>query len=307
MQPDHILILGYGAPEKAEDVLPFLKGMTAGRGIPDERLQILAKHYELIGSASPYNDQVEEFRGRLEKELRNAGADVPVFAGMKNWHPFLKEALDDIHGKGLQKGIALPLTPYQAASAGAGYRENLQTLLSAGGLGGLSYRFVESWYDQEPFIEAQAEEICKVLEAVPAGERSGTTLLFSFHALPVIQDPAHPLAAYPEEARAASALVAERLGHAKWAVVYQSRPVSAKTPWLGPDIADQIDSLALKGERRVVVAPLGFLCDHAEILYDLDHQARAAVEEKQMQYLRSKTVLNHPKIAALLASLILKA
>ena len=103
-----------------------------------------------------------------------------------------------------------------------------------------------------------------------------------------------------------SALVAERLGHTKWSVVYQSRPVSAKTPWLGPDIADAIDGLAEKGEKRVMVVPLGFLCDHAEILYDLDHQAKACIEGKQMQYLRSKTVLNHPEIAALLASLIQK-
>ncbi len=307
MHPDHILLIGYGAPEKADEVLPFLKGMTAGRGISEESLQRLASHYALIGSASPYNDQVTEFRGRLEKELRILGLDVPVFVGMKNWHPYLKDVLVEIHGKGFNRGIALPLTAYSASSAGAGYKEELESIFAQGGIAGLSYHFLEGWYEQKIFIEVHAEEIGKVLATVPAAERAGTPILFSFHALPIVQDRANPLAAYPEEALSVSALVAARLGHAKWSVVYQSRPASAKTAWLSPDIGDAISDLAKKGEKRVLVVPLGFLCDHAEILYDLDHQARALVEGKEMQYLRSQTVLNHSKIAALLASLILKS
>ncbi len=304
MQPDHILLLGYGAPETKQDVIPFLKGMTEGRGLSEECLQKIAKHYELIGSVSPYNDQVAEFRRRFEKELRGAGIELPVFVGMKNWRPFLQDVLAGIHGKGLRSGIAVPLTPYRAASIGARYKENLLAILSKEDMAGLSYHFVEGWYDQEPFISAQAEEITAALEKVPSPERSGTRIFFSFHALPIVQDASHPLAAYPVEARAASGLVAERLGHGKWSVVYQSRPASAKAPWLGPDIADEIANLAQKGEKRILVAPLGFLCDHAEILYDLDHQARAEAEGKQMQYLRAKTVLNHPKIAALLTKMI---
>jgi ferrochelatase len=306
MHSDHILLIGYGAPAKAEDVMPFLRGMTEGREVSEERLQRVAKHYEKIGSASPYHDRVADFRKRFIKELRGAGIDVPVFVGMKNWHPFLGDVLAEIRGKGLRRGIAVPLTPYRAASFGAGYKKNLESILSKKNAAELRYHFVEGWYDQKLFIEAQAEAITQVLNTVPSGERVGTPVLFSFHALPMVQDPADPLAAYPEEARAASALVAERLGHAKGSVVYQSRPVSAKIPWLGPDIADEIAGLAEKGEKRVLIAPLGFLCDHAEILYDLDHQAKALAEEKQMQYLRSKTVLNHPKIAALLALLIQK-
>jgi ferrochelatase len=306
MHPDHILLIGYGAPAKAEDVMPYLRGMTGGQGVPEGRLRMIAKRYERIGSVSPYNDQISDFRGRFIKELRGVEIDLPVFVGMKNWHPFLKDVLAEIYGKGLRRGIAMPLTPYRAASFGSGYREDLESILAGKGTAGLSYHFVEGWYDQKPFIEAQAEEISRVLDTVSLNERAGTPILFSFHALPIVQDPSDPVAAYPEEARAASALVAGRLGHVKWSVAYQSRPASAKTPWLGPDIADEIAELAQKGEKRVLVAPLGFLCDHAEILYDLDYQAKALIEGKQMQYLRSETVLRHPKIAALLASLIQK-
>ena len=112
---------------------------------------------------------------------------------------------------------------------------------------------------------------------------------------------------YAEEARATSALVAERLGYKKWTVVYQSRPLSAQTAWLIPEIGEAIKSLAAKGEKRVLVAPLGFLCDHAEILYDLDHEVREIAEKEEMEYLRVKTVLHHPKITALFRELIEKS
>ena len=138
-------------------------------------------------------------------------------------------------------------------------------------------------------------------------ERSETPVLFSFHSLPVSRDPADPLFRYAEEAHAASALVAKRLGHRKWTVVYQSRPVSAKTPWLNPEIGDEIKGLGAKGEKRILAVPLGFLCDHAEILYDLDHAAREAIEKAGMEYLRAKTVLYHPKIVMLIKELIEKS
>ena len=277
MRPDHILLIGYGAPATEEDVLPYLRLMTEGRGIPEERLRMIAKNYELIGSASPYNDQVEDFRGHFVNELRSAGIDLPVFVGMKNWHPFLKEVLAEIYSKGLRHGVALPLTAYRAASAGAGYQKDLEAHLAGGETAGLHYRFIEGWYAQKPFIEAHADEISKVLEKVPSAERAGTPILFSFHALPIVCDRSNPVAGYPGEALAVSTLVAKRLGYVKWSVVYQSRPASAKTPWLGPDIAEEITRLAGQGEKRILVAPVGFLCDHAEILFDLDHQAKALV------------------------------
>jgi ferrochelatase len=306
MNFDHILLIGHGAPARPEEVMPYLRSMSEGRGVPEERLKILAGHYELIGGASPYNVQVSDFRGCLARELCAAGIDVPVFTGMKNWDPFLGDVLSQIYQKGLRKGLAIPLTPYRSASFGAGYKENLESIGSASGMKGLCYRFIEGWHGQEPFIEAEAEEVSRVLQAIDPAARASIPVLFSFHSLPVKRDPTDPVSHYAEEARATSALVAGRLGHSKWNVVYQSCPVSAKEMWLGPQIEDEMKGLAAKGEKKVLVVPLGFLCDHAEILYDLDHEARGVSERSGMKYLRAKTVLHHPKVVTLLRTLIQK-
>ena len=321
MNFDHVLLIGYGAPARVEEVMPYLRAMSEGRGVPEERLKELAQHYERIGGGSPYHGQVLEFRGRLEREFGSEGIGLPVFVGMKNWHPFLGDTLREIYQKGLRRGMAIPLTHYRSASAGAGYKENLESIRSALGMNDLHYQFLEGWYDQKLFVEAEAEEVSRALQGVAPEERSAIPILFSFHSLPV-----HPMSHYAEEARAASALVAERLGYSKWTVVYQSRPVSAcedwpsrpreragivgrpaQTAWLSPEIGETIKSLAEKGESRVLVVPLGFLCDHAEILYDLDHAAREMIEKSGMGYLRAKTVLHHPKITALFRALIEKS
>jgi ferrochelatase len=270
-------------------------------------LQALARHYELIGGASPYNDQVLDFKGRLERELSAAGFDIPIFIGMKNWHPYLKDILPQIHLKGFRDGLAIPLTPYRSASSGAGYKESLEIIRSTSELNTPSYQFIEGWYDEELFIQAAAEETVFALRGVPPSARSGVPILFSFHSLPIHRHSADPLSRYPGEVYAASALVAKQLRHSRWGVVYQSRPASAKGGWLGPAIEEEVRALAAKGERRVLVVPLGFLCDHAEILYDLDHAAREVIEKSGMQYLRAKTVLQHPKITVLFRRLIEKA
>jgi ferrochelatase len=323
---DHILLIGYGAPVKTEEVMPYLRAMSAGRGVPEDRLAAIAKNYEAIGGGSPYNRQVSDFKASLEKELRSAGIDLPVFIAMKNWAPFLKDVLPEILRKGHKRGLAIPLTPFRSAAAGAGYKESLEFIISSQTLTDLSYQFIEGWHDQPSFIEAEAESVSEALQTINPPDRAGTSVLFSFHSLPAVQDPADPMSHYAEEARASSALVAERLGHQKWAVVYQSRPASAcedwptrpreragivgipvRTVWLGPEIGEEVKALAAQGEKRIVVVPLGFLCDHAEILYDLDHQTRAAVEGAGMEYLRSKTVLSHPKVVTLIRTLVASA
>ena len=325
MDFDHILLIGYGAPTSAEEVMPYLRAMSKGRGVPEESLTVLAGHYKLIGGASPYNAQVSDFRACLEKELHSAGIDLPVFTGMKHWCPFLEDVLSDIYRKGFRKGLAVPLTPYLSVASGAGYKETLKQLKTVRGMGDLHYQFIEGWHDHPLFIEAEAEEIARELQTIGPAERAGVPLLFSFHSLPVCCDPSDPVSRYDGEARAASALVAERLGHSKWVVAYQSRPVSAckdgpsrpregsgivgipaQGEWLGPEIEEEVKFLAAKGEKRVLVAPLGFLCDHAEILYDLDHAVREVTERSGMKYSRAKTVLCHPRITALFRTLIEK-
>ncbi|OGX11695.1 MAG: ferrochelatase [Omnitrophica bacterium RIFOXYB12_FULL_50_7] len=304
MNFDHILLIGYGAPSQPEEVMPYLRAMSEGRGVPEECLKAMAKHYDVIGGASPYNEQVANFKANLEKELHSAGITLPVFIAMKNWNPFFKDVLPEIHKTGYRRGLAIPLTPYRSAASGAGYKGSLEFLMSSPAMAGLNYQFIEGWYDQTLFIEAEVEEVSRVFQTIDPAERAGTPILFSFHSLPSHQDPANPMSRYAEEVRVASALVAEQLGHNKWTVVYQSRPISARTVWMSPEIEEEVRALAAKGEKRIIVVPLGFLCDHAEILYDLDHAVCGVIEKAGMQYLRAKTVLHHPKISALFKTLI---
>lgn len=304
MRFDHILLMGYGAPAESVEVEPYLRAMSRGRDIPEERLKTLAVHYDQIGGASPYNAQVLDFRNRLEKELTVTGTALPVFCGMMHWHPQMKEAVSWIFHQGLRKGLAVPLTPYRSAAAGAGYRKHLESICAGAELSGLAYEFLEGWQGKDAFLEAEAEEISRALGSFSPEERADVSVLFSFHSLPVCADPADPLSDYDTEARATVVRIAERLGHSKWSVVYQSRPVSTRGSWLGPEIEAEILALAAKGEKRVLVAPLGFLCDNAEVLYDLDHAARQAAEGCGMKYLRARTVLHQPRIAELLRALI---
>ena len=308
MNFDHILLIGYGAPARAEEVIPYLRSMSQGRGISEDRLKSVAQHYEVIGGVSPYHEQVSGFKIRLGKELHSAGIALPVFVAMKNWNPFLKDVLPEIHRKGFRRGLAIPLTPYQSASSGAGYKEGLDSIiLPSKAMADLSYQFIEGWCDQALFIEAEAEGIFQVLQTIDPAEWAGTPILFSFHSMPSQCDPASPMSHYAEEVRAASALVAKRLGYPKWAVVYQSRPVSTQGTWLGPEIGEEIQSLAVRGEKQILVVPLGFICDHAEVLYDLDHAVRELTEKMGMKYLRANTVLHHPKITVLFRKLIEKS
>ena len=307
MKFDHILLMGHGGPRKREEVMPFLKAMTEGKNVPVERLNSVARNYEMTGGASPYHDEVIQFAKRLEMSLKDAGMDLPVFVGMKHWHPFFKDVLSGIHLKGHGKGLGIALNAFCGASEGIRYRESLEVARTSLKAPALRYDFLKGWHEQKLFIEAQAEEVSNVLGILPEKGRRDTVILFSFHSLPVRTERKETEGRYPEEAHAASALVAKELGHAKWAVAYQSKPPETKEPWLGPDICDAIEKLAESGEKRVVVVPLGFLCDHVEILYDLDCKACGVAEKNGMEYLRAKTVIGHSKIMRLFAEMITAA
>ncbi len=296
MNFDHILLIGYGGPRNSEEVLPFLRTMAEGKNISEERLQMSARRYEAIGGASPYHDEVIGFADRLGKTLRECGIPLPVFVAMKNWKPFLAEVLAGIRQKGHRKGLAIILTAFPGAVAGARYKESLK----AAQVPGLEYVFVEGWYAHELFIEAQAEEVKKILDVLPEKERAATPVVFTFHSLPAVTGQG----SYEKEARETSALIAKLTGHANGFVAYQSKPLNAGGAWIGPDIVDVIGQTAKAGGKRVIVVPLGFFCDHVEVLYDLDHEARECARAFGVEFLRARTVIHHAKIIVMFQELI---
>lgn len=299
---DHVLLIGFGGPEKKEDILPFLENVTRGRNIPKERLQEVAHHYEVIGGFSPYNPYTFQLRNALEKALQSSGIQLPVYVGMRNWDPYLKNTLQEIRSKNHQNGIALILAPHRSEVSYERYIQNVYDAMAEGNVKGLQYFLVDPWHQHPQFIQAQSEQIRKV---VPDGQRNeeGIHYVFSAHSIPYTMA---SKCAYEQDFKASSELVSKHLQIQSWSCCFQSRSGNPYDAWLEPDIGDHLKKLKASGVRKVVVVPIGFLCDNAEVLFDLDVEAKQIAQEIGVDYLRASTVMDHPAFVQMWMDLIRK-
>ena len=302
MKTDHVLIIGFGGPEKPEDVRPFLQQVTRGISIPEARLKIVEHHYEAIGGASPYNRYTFQLVEKLKSELSRNASALPVFVGMRNWHPFLKETLSEIKRQGFQKGLALILAPHRSDASFEKYIRNLEEA-KKDTAAEIEYEYLPPWFDHPLWIKAQAEQARKIYNRLSQKEKEKTHLFFTAHSIPVQMA---SQSKYVEEIKISSAFVAKELGHASWSVAYQSRSGNPRDPWLEPDILAEIQTLPDKGIETAMLIPIGFLCDNAEVLYDLDIEAHAQAQKSGLRYLRSSTVMDHPLFVQMLRELIQK-
>lgn len=301
MQFDHVLLIGFGGPTRPDEVEPFLREVTRGRNIPESRLEEVLHHYEAIGGSSPYHESVFRFAERLEENLKENGLSLPVFVGMRNWHPFLKETISEIERQGRRRGFGLVLAPQRSEASFDRYLRSVEEARQTVSASSMAYEYPLPWYDHPLFIHAQADEVRKLLNSLNPAERRATHLLFSAHSIPC--EMAHE-SRYEEEVKTSSFLVAEALNHPKWSVAYQSRSGSPLEPWLEPDVRSVLPQLQEKGEKIALLIPIGFLCENAEILFDLDVGARGEAEKVGIKYLRAATVLDHPQMASLFTELI---
>ncbi|HLD49792.1 MAG TPA: ferrochelatase, partial [bacterium] len=293
MNFDHLLVIGFGAPEKQEDVSEFLRIVTRGVPVPEERLREVARHYEAIGGGSPYNRHTGRLIEAMKKELSDRAISLPVFTGMRNWHPFLKDTLGEIKKKGFRKGIGIVLAPHRSEASWDKYLRTVEEAKKESGAA-MEYEYLRVWHDHPGFIDAQADQVKKVYEPM-------AHLLFSAHSIPVEMA---KNSKYAEEIKISSQLVARKLNHKEWSVAYQSRSGRLDQPWLGPDVNSRIRELTAAGTKTVLTVPIGFLCDNAEVLFDLDIEAREEAEKAGVRYLRASTVMDHPSFAGMLAELI---
>ena len=293
MNFDHLLLIGFGGPEKPEEVRPFLERLTQGTRIPEARLKEVEHHYEVTGGSSPYNRHARRLHQRIQEELAAGGADLPVFLGMRNWHPFLADTLREISAKGLRQGLAVVLAPHRSEPSFGRYWKSLEAAC-AETAAAVQYELVHPWHDHPLFIGAQAE---RVREVWPDGQAH---LLFTAHSIPLEMARA---SAYEQEIRATARLTAESLAvkDKDWSVAYQSRSGPPGQPWLEPGVKEAIRRLKSEGVRAVVVVPAGFLFDHTEVLYDLDVEARQAAEREGVRFLRVPTVMDHPRFVRMFA------
>jgi len=298
---DSVLLVAFGGPERREDIRPFLQVVAAGRPIPPERLEEVARHYELIGGRSPLNALTRRQADGLAAALAAEGRPLPVWVGMRNWHPYLHETLAEMADRGHRRAVGIVLSSLQTEASWARYVEDVAAARDKVGPGAPEVAYAPAWSDHPRFIDAMVDRGRAALEGVARERRAAARLVFTAHSVPVSMATGSP---YARQLEAAARAIAGRLGRATWSLAYQSRSGSPREPWLEPDIADVIRALAGEGVRDVLVIPVGFVCDHVEVLYDLDVEARRLAEARGVGFHRAAAANDHPAFVAMLADLV---
>jgi len=298
---DAVLIVSFGGPEKAEDVLPFLENVTRGRNVPRDRLLEVAEHYYHLGGKSPINDQCRDLMAALRNELAANGPDLPVYWGNRNWHPFLAETLRRMRADGVQHAAAFVTSAYSSYSGCRQYRENIAAAQAEVGEGAPKIDKLPAFYNHPGFIEACADRVREALPPFLRDEPNSFRLVISAHSIPCSMAQTSD---YEKQLRETSRLVAAAVRIDRWDLVFQSRSGPPSQPWLGPDILDHLRRLHGEGVSNVLVAPLGFVSDHLEVLYDLDVEAAALAKELGMKLVRASTVGTHPAFIKMIRELI---
>jgi ferrochelatase len=291
---DAVLVVAFGGPEGMTDVRPFLDNVLRGRRVPPERVEEVARHYERFDGVSPLNAITRRQAEGLRAGLAARGLDLPVYVGMRNWHPLLPDTLQAMARDGVRRAIGFVCAPHRSYSSCTQYRENVDDArgaASAAGLDDVSITFVGDWHNHPLFIDANARHVREAFDTLPSALRSGARLVFTAHSIPVAMAAAER---YHAQLMESSRLVSERLSVADWALVFQSRSGRPGDPWLEPDVCHYLRAERARGLAAAVICPIGFVCDHIEVLYDLDHEAADAAREVGLAMARAATVNDDP-------------
>jgi ferrochelatase len=300
---DAILVVSFGGPERMDDVMPFLENVLRGKNVPPDRLRDVARHYEIFGGVSPINEQNRKLIAALEQELEANGPNLPIYWGNRNWHPFLADTLAKMAAQGIMNALAFVTSAYSSYSSCRQYLEHIANAQEALGSSAPRVDKIRGFYNHPLFIEANAENVRAALQKIPDSRQSSAQLVFTAHSIPRSMA---ENCEYEAQLQETSRLIAARLGHRHWHLVYQSRSGPPAQPWLGPDVCDYLKESKESGINDVVVAPIGFVSDHLEIIYDLDTEAQQLCEEVGLNMVRASTVGTHPKFVRMIRELILE-
>jgi len=308
---DAVLIVSFGGPQGPDDVRPFLENVLRGRRVAPGRLEEVVHHYELFGGVSPLTALTMRQAQAVREELVRAGAPLPVHVGMRNWHPYLEETLEEMSRAGIRRAVGFIAAAHRSYSSCTQYRENVAAARAAivqRGLPDVEVTYVGDWFDHEGFIAANTARALDALARLPAMLQDRAELVFTAHSIPGSMADRYPYRAqYQDTARRVAAAVnasrppGARLDHA---VVYQSRSGRPEDPWLGPDICDYLREARRRHLDAAVVCPVGFLVDHVEVLYDLDTEALAVANEIGLTLSRAETVNDHPAFVRMMGDVI---
>jgi len=300
---DAVLLIAYGGPESMADVRPFLDNVLRGKRIPAERVDEVLQHYEVIGGRSPLAELTRAQATRLQAALSEAGRSLPVYVGMRNWHPFLADTLREMAAAGARRALGIICSLQRCDSSWEQYQRDVDKATDEAGPGAPQVDYLDVPPDDPHLIVAAADCVREALDRLPAEFRHTARLVFTAHSIPRRMIGADT---YAEQVRRAAELTAERLSRPRWQVAYQSRSGRPQDPWLEPDICAVLRELGQAGEKAVVVMPIGFVCDHVEVLYDLDIEAKQAAREAGVAMARARTVGTHPAYNRMLVEWVLR-
>ncbi len=299
---DAIVLLGFGGPRTPEEVRPFLDRILAGRPVPPARYEAVVNNYRVIGGSSPYNERTESQAAALNSALRARGIETPVLITYRNTAPFNRDTIADLMAAGAKRVLGVPLAVFSGEESNERYIRDFDRALAEAGPEAPTVAYLEPFFEDPAFIHAHAESIREALPLLGHESFADVRVIFTAHSIPT----ATP-GTYAADFERASHLVAEELALPDWSTAYQSRSGSPQTPWFGPDVRDVVHELPDAGVNAALLVAIGFLCDHVEVLYDLDVDAAGVGLEVGVRTVRAETMNDRPAFIAMLADHITKA
>jgi ferrochelatase len=301
---DAVLLVAFGGPQGRDDVRPFLANVLKGRRVSPERVEEVAHHYEMFGGVSPITAltlrQAEGLRTRLNRE----GPALPVYVGMRNWHPYLQDTLGQMAADGVRRAIGFTLAAHRSYSGCLQYKENVRdgrAELFANGIFAPEITFTGDWHAHAGYVETCARHIEEALSRLPATIQPSARVIFTAHSIPMSMAERYP---YREQLLESARLIAARLERDDWAVVYQSRSGRPEDPWLEPDVCEYLRAEHGRGLEAAVLAPIGFVSDHIEVLYDLDQEAASLAREVGLPMVRAAAANDDPVFLDMMADVV---
>jgi ferrochelatase len=306
---DAFLLVSFGGPEGPGDVIPFLQNVTAGRGIPPERLEQVAEHYQQFGGVSPINQQCRDLLAAIDKDFASRGVALPVYWGNRNWDPYLTDTLAVMKADGVRRALAFVTSAYSSFSSCRQYLGDIEKARAQVGAGAPAVDKLRQFYNHPGFIVPFAEAAAAASAALPPGTGDDFELIFTAHSIPAsMAAQAGPAGgAYQAQLAEAARLVAAELGYQRpWHLAYSSRSGPPSVPWLEPDINDVLGELAAGGAGAAVVVPIGFVSDHMEVKFDLDIEAAETAGRLGLHYARAATPGTDSRFVSMITDLVLE-
>ena len=301
---DAVLLVSFGGPQGVDDIRPFLANVLRGRHVPPARFEEVAKHYELFGGVSPITELTLRQANGLRQRLEEAGAPLPVYVGMRNWHPYLIDTIRSMSESGIRRAVGFILAAHRSYSSCEQYRRNVTLArqeLRDEGKPDVEITYVPDWHAHDGFIEANALRVAEARASLPETARDRARLVFTAHSIPLAMA---GVDRYRMQLNESARRIAARTGFSDWALVFQSRSGRPQDPWLEPDICDYLRAEHAQGLRALVICPVGFVADHVEVLYDLDHEAAETCRQLGIEVRRALTVNDDPLFLELMADVV---